>query len=320
MSVVATSDGPARVDLSIQVGEDPMEVVYLQLHDDVIAPFLDIPALMTSIEAFAGVGLPEAFSGRVTAELRQEGSTVTSGRFAIEEDIAIGDTNDDIGFQFAADLEPGWIRMDGAAMTLDGGLDLGAVDLRLPWSEEEDASGESVVTKHLEVDLPAFHGSLAFDGAQDTVFLSDAGIGDRTTDVNVDGNRIIGVDVNPLDGRRFDMVLTAPSEGDIQVTVSPVLDVQVEFAMHHVQDDMEDELPDVLADATIGVLLDDAEAPAIRTRPWTGTPGSRWLGTLTLWSAMMEEDVVITEGMCIDTDVENGHDLCGGLHEVPCAD
>ena len=73
--------------------------------------------------------MPEAFSGRVTAELRQEGSTVTSGRFAIEEDIAIGDTNDDIGFQFAADLEPGWIRMDGAAMTLDGGLDLGAVDL-----------------------------------------------------------------------------------------------------------------------------------------------------------------------------------------------
>ena len=133
------------------------------------------------------------------------------------------------------------------------------------------------MTKHLEVDLPAFHGSLAFDGAQDTVFLSDAGIGDRTTDVNVDGNRIIGVDVNPLDGRRFDMVLTAPSEGDIQVTVSPVLDVQVEFAMHHVQDDMEDELPDVLADDTIGVLLDDAEAPAIRTRPWTGTRRSRWL-------------------------------------------
>jgi len=288
VSVQVTSDGPGRVDLSLRVGADPLEVVYLQLHEDVIAPFVDIGNLAVALEAFTGLDLPGTASGLVAAELRQEGSEVTSGRFAVEEAIALGTEDGDIGFQFAAHETPGWFRADGTAMTIDGGLDLGAIALTLPWTEEESDVGEWDVVKHLEIDVPAVHGTLAFDGAADRIELTGAGIGDRSTEASVSGDTIVAVDLNPLDGRQLDLVLTAPSADDIQVEVAPVLDVQVAFAMHHVEEDMDDELPDVLADDTIGVLLDDSQAPAIRTRTTDGEMEIEVVsGSLTLWSDMM---------------------------------
>jgi len=79
-----------------------------------------------------------------------------------------------------------------------------------------------------------------------------------------------------------------------------------------------------MQDETISVRLDGAEQPTIES---VGGADDRELrvsaGELRLGSTAMEEEVVITEGMCIgsmeeEEEDESSHELFGGLQGVMC--
>lgn len=319
------TDGAARVDLSLQVGASSAEALYLQIHDDVLAGFVDVPNIKTMIEVFADVALPDTMEGLVAGEIRREGSQHFSARFAVLEDIVVHSTEDPISFVLEAAAAPGSLFIDGLSRSIEGELDIAALDLSLPWSDiagwfhdDEDGSEPAEpVGEALRVFVPAVHGLFDFDGEADKLRLSGAGLGAQTTTVSVDGASIIEVDLNADDGRSIDVEVSALSADDVHIAFSPLLDAQVTFSMYHVADDIED-LPDVLADDTIGIRMDGAAMPAIRTL----TSGDEVelqvaAGQLTLWADGMDEDVVIDEGQCMGS-TEDGHDLFGGMVGVAC--
>ena len=75
--------------------------------------------------------------------------------------------------------------------------------------------------------MKAVTGTLRFDGNSDAIVLENASLGDETMTVKVEDDQIIGVDVNPEHDRAFALEVTAINEDDIQLQVSPSLNIQV---------------------------------------------------------------------------------------------
>jgi hypothetical protein len=334
LSLQVVSDGDGRVNVDVLAGTDLMQPLSLQVHDDLLAVFVQLPDLRDTLQTVFGedIALPDTMAGRIAGEVRREGEQHFSGRFAVQDDVEISSASpDSIAFTYPQALAPGSIVIDGIEQTIIGSLDIETIDLTLPWEDmasifqdDEDGEESPEASGEMVVFVPAIQGDLALIGADDTLRLSRAGLGEATTTISVNADTIIAFDLNPQDGREIEVEVSTVGEDDVQLMVSPLLDAQVAFSMHHI-DDVFDDLPDVLADDTIGVLFDDAQTPTIQTLTSAeGTELQILAGTLTLWSDAMASDVIIEEGMCIgegdesSEDDEDQHDLFGGLTGVTC--
>ena len=78
--------------------------------------------------------------------------------------------------------------------------------------------------------------------------------------------KIIGVDLNPENDRTVSASLSATGDDDLQIQVTPLLDLQVALTLKHVWEafvDEEEDLPEVLADDVLGIKLDGSDSPTI---------------------------------------------------------
>ncbi len=318
LALVVTTDGPGRVDVAVEVG--PLSTVFasVQLHDDVFAPFLEMGGFVEGLGALLGVEMPAVAEGRMAFEVRREGSASTSARFAVQENVAVGTASDTLGWSLEAHPAPGRLHLDGSAQTLTGELDLGRVEVGLPWTPEGDGARED---KRFQFDLPAVKGSLAYDGATGVFSLEDGSFGEEATRASVDGETVFSMNLNPRNGRRVSASLAPVADDDLAVSVTPLLDVEMAFSFGLVEDDFE-ELPSGLADDRGGVLFDGDEGGTLRT--WTTDEGTEFQvasGTLVLWSVSRDEDIVIEEGFCIGSGEAEGsgsEDLWGDLVATAC--
>lgn len=204
---------------------------------------------------------------------------------------------------------------------------------RRDWCEEirEPAPEPPNVDGNLKVFIKAIGGGLVFDGDTDTLSLNDVTLGDETLTVHVEDDPIIGVDLNPDDGRVLNLSLSSAGDDDLRIQMSPLLDVRVALTLHHVWEafvEDEEDLPSVLADDVLGIRLDGSSSPTIDIIQGEDSTDFRISqGQLTLSSPNMDNDVVIGEGMCIGgvdedslTEEERDamHDLFGGMQETAC--
>jgi hypothetical protein len=184
------------------------------------------------------------------------------------------------------------------------------------------------VTGVLTVMVPGITGGIDFQGSENVIVLSNAGLGDATMTVTVNGDQIFGVDVNPDDGRTFGLRLAAQPNEHVRLELTPKLAVQAVFAVKHVREAFEDPF-EFFLDETLGIRLDGAETPAIQGIGDNddGREMQVASGLLTLSSSAMAEDVIIAEGMCMgkedDEDLseeerEARHDLFDGLIGEVC--
>jgi hypothetical protein len=196
---------------------------------------------------------------------------------------------------------------------------------------DEEPSEPPVVEGNLEVFFKAISGRLRLDGNAETIELLDATLGDETMTIKVAGDQIIGVDLNPEDGRAVSLSVSGSEGGDLQLQLTPVLDVRVALNFEHIWEvfvEEQEELPQVLANDVLGIRFAGSEAPTLES---VGTDEDRQMriasGTLTFSSPNMTEDVVIGEGMCMggvdeealsEEERESLHDLFGEMTGVAC--
>ncbi len=185
----------------------------------------------------------------------------------------------------------------------------------------------ATVNGTLNISVPTIHGQLAFDGATDIIQLTDIGLGSDSTEISVNGDTIVRVDINPDDGRQLGVRVSGQPNENIRFELTPKLDARVMFAMHNINDVMD--MPDVMQDETITGLFDGAETPTIETIGENDDERDMRVsaGQLTLRSTAMTEDVIIGEGMCMgstddddlsDEERDARHDLFGELTGVMC--
>jgi hypothetical protein len=343
-----TSDAIGDVNISVQVGDGAEEVLSLQVHDDQISAQVEMAPMDGMVGLFVDPDdftLPASMAGTLGVEIRQDGEQVYTARFAILDDIAIvpDAEQDPFAFQMSKAADPGRITFDGIAGTIAGALQIDALEASVPWQmivdmfyddegywegdEWFEPTEPPDVEEAMVVSIPGVSGTIAYAASDDAYRLTEMGLGGETMTVMVDDGQIVGVDVNPDNGRTMDLVFAAPGEHDIGFTFSPDFETRVAFAWAQFEDHFED-LPTFLRDETLGVRMDESDAPELRILDVKeDTQVQMASGRLTLFSTAMSEDVVIEEGECITgidedalTEEERDalHDVFGSLMGATC--
>lgn len=365
LELVASTDGEDRLHLSFHAGSDATQVFRLQLHSDMIAAFLHLEGLKVWLQTFVDpedFEFPETMLGRVAGELRQHDALKYELRVAIEEAIELtpAEGQESLMIAVAKNLAPGGLMLDGGAGTLIGDLAMGEIAAGMPWQmmvdmtwddeghnewtcEPDGNGGENCwdqwvdgpespeVQGLLDVVIPGPTAAIHVDGPTDTFEFMDLSLGDGPVMAAVDGEALVQLQLNPEDDWIFGLTMVGENPKTTRSEVSPKLDARLTFSMDHVKDGLQDPPEFLLGDA-LGIRLDGDDAPAIklmRTGEDNTVDAMVSGGTLTLWSDMMADDVIIEAGQCIASiddeeltqeEKDAQHALFGGLYGGTCGE
>jgi hypothetical protein len=128
ISIEATSIGEGKINLGIAVGDSPVDALRIQIHDDLVAGFIQLEAIKSIVGVFVSPDdfeLPDTMTGEVGGEARRLGEAHFALRFAITEDILItSDESEGFKVELAAASAPGGIIFDGPGKIIEGSLNL----------------------------------------------------------------------------------------------------------------------------------------------------------------------------------------------------
>jgi hypothetical protein len=365
LQLVATTDGEDRLQLVFHAGTDATKVLRIQLHSDMIAVFLHLDGLKAWLETFIDeedFEFPDTMLGRVGVEVRQHDAMKYELRVAIEEAIELtpAEGQESLLIAMDQDLAPGGLMIDGVAETIIGELAMAEFSAGMPWQmmvdmmwddeghnewtcEPDGNGGENCwdqwvdgpespdVEGQMNVVVPGPTAGIHIDGATDSFHFMDLSLGGAPLIATVDGKAILQLDLNPEDDWMFQMTMVGEGPKTTRFEMSPKMDAHVTFSMDHVKDGLQDP-PEFMLGDMIGIRMDGDEAPALklmRTGEEDDVDAMVSAGTLTLWSDLMDQDVVIEAGQCIasvddeeltEEEKDAQHDLFGGLYGGTCGE
>ena len=333
IGIDVTSDGDARMNLSLQVGKDAAEVLTLQIHSDMMSVNIDLAKIRHLVEVFVDpedFSLPATMEGVFACEIRENAALKYSLRCGVVEAINVASDADQDPYELelAQADDMGLITIDGNAKSIVGALHLMALKVSIPWQVVVDMfydtegysewtcdpngeGGEDCYDKWIEpeevptaegsfiVSVPSITGALEYAAGDDTFRFTGMSLGESTTTVSVDSEPIIAFDLNPDDGRTMDMTFGKSGADDMSIGLSPKLDAKVTFTWDKVSDVFE-ELPSFLLNETLGIRFMGADKAVLQLLNGEDSTQLKVAsGELTFWSSAMTKDVVIDEGMCI---------------------
>lgn len=239
---VMPGDDPADGSLvfALQLGPHHDEPLTITLTHRLLGPSLtttsltvaaDLDAAQRALRALATTGVPHIpaaeISGQLTARLQSD-STGASAVFTIDRPIAIkiagagGDVDgvDAFALSSAAShvLDVDMYQLGGRPLGV-GSLNLGATSVELP------ARGDG---RRFALDLAGLTADASFDPVL-PLLVNHIGVGDRAATISVNGTPAETIEINPQDGRSFNVIVqpdeTTKTLDTLQV--DPRIDLQV---------------------------------------------------------------------------------------------
>jgi len=200
------------------------------------------------------------------------------------------------------------------------------------WDVYVEAPEAPDVEGMMHVLIPALSGSADISSLGDVFNLTNLSLGDAPLVIDVDGETILTLELNPSNGHTLNVKMVGETPRSTRWEMSPTLDATVIFSMEEVKDGFED-LPDFMLNESMGVRMEEVDGtlPVMSlTRDSEDSIDVQVLsGSLTLWSDAMESDVVVTAGQCIESIDEDTlteeeqdaqHELFGGLYGASCSE
>jgi hypothetical protein len=237
-----SSPSSGNVDVELLLTSAKLNPVTLELYRDHVALVLDLGAIKQTLDA-AGedTGSLDSLSGRVSLAIKKNRELDYSLSANVLADIGIG-YHDDFGEQVMVSIGKSVptfeLRLDGNARQITGTLDVGPVGVKGPLNafrdtfdpEQYDVNGDPIARPlyqgALDFLLAGMEGGVTFDGSTDQLTLQHLGLGDASSTLKVDGNTLVAFDLNPEDGRHFDMTIAKGNPGTV-VSFSPTLDASL---------------------------------------------------------------------------------------------
>jgi hypothetical protein len=225
---IRTAKDAGAVVFAIQVDADHDEPLLLTLTHTSIALTLDLDGTQRAFVALAsllGQDVPNAsLSGQVTGKLEILGAAKARASLSIDRalSLAFAKAGADLGGPDALVLSSAkaqvfTVTLDGSAKTGSFAVGLGDTVVKLPAT-----SG-----KRTELDLGGASLAASFAGGQ-PLALTHIGLGNHTTTLSINGVRAESIDLNPQDGRAFDVAVSRDAAtGTDTLTVTPKLDLQM---------------------------------------------------------------------------------------------
>ena len=339
-----TSPSEDNVNAEILLGEDRLKLARIQIHDGLLSIEVDLDDARKVLELInqeRGDGedefIPDVMTGKIRLSLELLDPGVYRLQFEVVEalDVQVSTDEGDISVQLGKSKQ--YLLVDASAAgneTLNLVSETGSLDIALPYQflmnslydEEEEGEGSMdgegefeedpvevpTVSGTASIHLAGFTGNLGLSDT-DQIDLSNFGLGDSQSWVNIGNDTVLAVNLNPDDGRSLQIVYGMDSDW---VYFKPALDLQLDWNMAPVASDFED-LPDFLLNESFRVLFNQG-APNKIVFPEVGEDETEVLkiddGVLSLTSsAAPDETVTVSAGQCFwfaedDDEMEEGED------------
>jgi hypothetical protein len=137
--------------------------------------------------------------------------------------------------------------------------------------------------------------------------VSNVGLGNDTSYVALNNDRLGSLDVNANNGRKFSMNFKK-TDGGTLVTFEPALDIKLALMLNKLSDSMRVDMPSWLSDEIFEVMLGGAAKPSVLIpAPACDSNGNATTksqlkvvtGELTLSSTSLSSKVDVAAGMCV---------------------
>lgn len=272
-----TSPVEGAIDIRVLVGETTNPVT-MHLSESGASAEIDVAAVKAAAMVFAPHfeldvnELPDTALGKFSLAVTKNAELDYSASFRVLEAITIA--SDDPSQEFAVSIAAKnsdlvSLRVDGAAQRVFAQVDFAELDAAIPASMFLPA----LVCGSDETDCGPFNGTLSahLAGASAAVTLHESlerlaitgvGLGAATSFVRYNENELLTVDVNSLNGRRFDVELSTIDDYlEAKVQSAFTLDLGLDLAPLNAEGA---DLPTWTGDETFSVSLDGAAEPRIR--------------------------------------------------------
>ncbi|MFZ5893095.1 MAG: hypothetical protein ACOY0T_18700 [Myxococcota bacterium] len=274
-----TSPSDGDVDVALLLTAQKKNPATLQLRSNGVGVQIDLAELKGTLDAaHQDTGNLASMSGKLQFELKKNAELDYSFRFNVLSTLSVN-TIDALMQQVAVTLAgntPSFeLRLDGNAHKLTGTYHFGAFGLKGPlnalYTPDTEASDDPLAepppaktyTGIIDLLVAGYDGSLTFDGNRDRIELRALGLGDKSSTLKHDGNLLAQLDINPNDGRHFDLAVERNSEDQTTLTFSPTFDFNLLLNFASLKSQIAD-IPDYALNDTLRIFFNGSN-PSVRT-------------------------------------------------------
>lgn len=289
LRLVVTSPQEGDVSIDVLVGPDRFNPVSFDVWQDRLAVEAGLGDIKNAAKFVAKkIGgedvseeLPDVIKGRVRFELRAEGPKQLAVEASVLQAVEISDVAEGYDIRLAEASPAVSVLADAATEELTYTVNWGAIDAKFPMVQDvyDDAPepifdggegdfggegfGEPSEERHVvDLHLAGATGQVLFKASQEVLELRGVGFGAGESTLDLDGERVFAMELNPEDGHTFDMTLREQGEG-VEVAFAPGLDLSMLFKFGRVADQFSDlDVEDWMLDEELSVLF-TGDAPAL---------------------------------------------------------
>jgi hypothetical protein len=311
------------VDFTLLVGPDRSAPLSLELRPARITVVVDLGEAADAIAFVApDAELPDVLDGVVAFSLVVNGPQDVSFEIAVREAVRVEANTADGRIAFSTDARDplASLRIDAAARRLTALFDLGRTQLSMPNQMGDDGSLADGIWS---IDWRGLSFTATAQDGADEIVIDNIGIGDDTSTIKLDGTQLVGVDLNPADGRRYKLTLRPDPAGGLPIaTFEPGMELLIDVFLQPLAD-AGDLVDPWLLDDSYRIALGGDSAPAtqsIAPDDTTGAPGALRIARGTLAIESDTASVTVATGQCLLADpvTEGEHPLLGGLAAGAC--
>lgn len=205
----------------------------VEVHEDRVYGAVNLSEIRAAVEhadtvygSDSASDVPSTFEGTVATLLEKQGENIAHMEVRVESDVSIG--GGDVQLQLASPGQPIFgATADGSADRVSTTFNLDTVEVSFTADHYAYENDESVSFDHT-AHLAGLTGRMIFDGAAEQFKIRDFGFGDSTSWLDMNGERVLSLDLNPESGRTFDMTVeSANAEDTYDAAWSPQFDATI---------------------------------------------------------------------------------------------
>lgn len=330
LSLTSPSDG--AIDVAVLLTSGKRNPVTFKLRADNATVVFDLTEIKAAFDA-VGEDTEEvaAMTGKVALEIQRHADLDYSLRLNVMTNFGltiIDDLAEQISYQLGSTTPTFEVRLDGVGRRMIGTVHLGrftvagSLNAFREFFEEESAPEKpnpSPTKKYvglINLLIGGLEGSVVLDGQSDRIEMKSLGLGDVSSTLQHDGNVIAKLDLNPQNGRHFDLNVERTADDRAKLTFLPALDLTFFANFATLQNQIAD-IPSVLLGDTLRLWLGGVNPSVVIESEHVRIQS----GTCSLTSTRVPEaSLQATAGMCL---VESGttakaHEWLDEIDAVMC--
>jgi hypothetical protein len=338
LRVRLTQPNPDDVDVTFIVTDDDYKPLTLQLYKDRLGLKVDLAEGLKAMEALGeDVDEIDSLEGIVQLQLVKQAQLEYALQLSVLEDLGLSfheEEGENFSYSLAKSEPTVELAINGNTKTISATYNYGAIQLLAPLKSlagmfddgEETAPVPNVedplapvpepvppktYTGMIELLVAGYTGTFSYTADTDTFSFSNVSFGNKTSTLKHDGNLLASVDLNPEDGRSFDMVVHSEPESESALfSIDPTIDLNIALNFAQIADQIEG-IPETLLNNKLRMWFEGNEPSfAVENERLRMVSGSFHMSS----EQSPESNVDVDEGQCLanassSVEVETGEDL-----------